>query len=358
MNVTHASRLSTGLLLVVLALTSYPAIGARPQVPQQPGQTGAQVPARHPVEIAPPVAKLGKVAPNSVTAAKFTLTNTTAAPVTVTAAQPSCKCTAISDIVGSVIAPGASLEFTASLKAPPTPGPKDAKVSIRFAEIPAPLIAMIEGEVEMSVVAEPPFIDALKGVTTGKIKVRSTDGKPFRVLAAGGKAPVLTGFDAAKDAPRDSYEIAWDVAGITVLPLWWTIETDRPDVRILPLRIRNENTGFKWDMPRYERQWFVKDQIVFAGDMKVGVPTEVVVELEYFNPKMERPKLSAWRELRSVVASDPSVTVKVMEQKPVGEEHIELTLQLTASKAGTIASELIVTTATGAGPIPLVAKVQ
>jgi len=370
MNGMHASRLSTGLLLVVLSLTiasactesSAAPTGARvpvaqPQVPQQPGQPGAKAPAKHPVEIAPAVAKLGKVGPNSVTPAKFTITNTTAAPLTVTAAQPSCKCTAISDIVGAVLAPGASLELTASLKAPPTPGPKDAKVFIYFADMKMPLIAMLEGEVEMSVVAEPAFVDALKGVTKGTIKVRSKDGKPFRVLTAGGKAPVIAGFDAAKDTPRNTYEVAWDVAGATVLPLWWTIETDRPDVAILPLRIRHETTGFKWDMPRYERQWFVKDQIVFAGQMTVGAPTEVTIELEYFNPK-NAPRRADWRDFRSVAVTDPSITVEVLEKTPIGEDHLELKLRLTPTKPGSIASDIIVTTATGAGPIPLVAKAK
>ncbi len=298
---------------------------------------------------------IGVVKPNSITPATFTLRNISAAPVKVTAAMPSCKCTAITDVVGKTIEPGGSLELSASMKAPPVPGQRDAKVMIRLEGFEGIVEAKIDGIVEMAIVPEPAFVDALRGVTAGSIKVRSQDGKPFRILSAGGGPPSFVGFDPAKDEPRAEYTIQWSVAGLQTLPIWWTLETDRAEAPLLPLRVRHESTGSRWDPGRFERQWIVKDQIVFAGAMSVGVPTEATIEIEHYNPR-NQPLLAGWGEVTAITSSDPSIKIEILERKPLGTDYMEIKVRLTPSKPGVFANDLSITTRTGTGVVPFVAK--
>ncbi len=315
-----------------------------------------------PVTFTPKKANLGKVGPGSTTPAKFVLTNVGTQPLTVTQAIPSCKCTAISPIVGQTIQPGGTLEVSASLKAPPTPGERDAKVFVSFEGYKAPVILELVGDVVMEVVCDPPYVDALKNVTAGTIKVRSQDGKPFKILSAGGAAPAYKGFDPAKDQPKAEYEISWSVAGLQTLPIWWVVETDRSNASLLPLRVRNENTGSRWDMARYDRQWNFKDGIVFPGLMKVGAPTEFSMELEYYNPPARPPqpvreKKPNWAALKSVTVSDPSVKAEIVEVKKIADDHIEVKVRFTGSAAKTIYADCIIVTETGSATMPFVAKV-
>ncbi len=359
--------LAAAIPSVSLAQSTSPGAPARPaQPPQRGAQPGTQGAAPNaampPIEVTPKKAELGKVAPGSTTSAVFVLRNTGTAPLKVTGAVPSCKCTAITPVAGQTIAPGATLEISAALKAPPTPGDRDAKVFVSFEGFRAPVVLELIGEVVMDIVVEPAYVDALKGVTAGSVKVRSQDGKPFSILSAGGAAPKLRGFDAAKDAPRAEYELEWSVAGIQTLPIWWVVETDRPAASVIPLRVRNENTGSRWDMARFDRQWHVKDSIVFPGSITVGEPTEMTIEVEYYNPpprpgQNARPNLPNWSKFSSIAVSDPTVKIEVVETKALSAEHFEIKVRITGSTAKLVVADCIITTETGTGILPFVAKV-
>jgi hypothetical protein len=350
-----------------MAQATSPGAPARPaQPPQRGGQGGAQPGAANaampPVEVTPKKAELGKVAPGSTTSATFVLRNTGSAPLKVTGAIPSCKCTAITPVAGMTIAPGATLEISAALKAPPTPGDRDAKVFVSFEGFRAPVVLELIGEVVMDIVCEPAFVDALKGVTAGTVKVRSQDGKPFSILSAGGAAPKIRGFDTTKDAPRSEYELEWSVAGIQTLPIWWVVETDRPAASVIPLRVRNENTGSRWDMARFDRQWHVKDSIVFPGRIVAGEASEMTVEIEYYNPpprpgQNARPNLPNWSKFTSIAVSDPTVKIEVVETKVLSAEHFEVKVRVTGSTPKLVVTDCVITTETGTGILPFVAKV-
>lgn len=313
-----------------------------------------------PCSIEPKVARIGEVKPNSTTQAVFTLKNTGATPLVVKSVKPSCKCTGISDIVGQTIAPGATLQLKASLKAPPVPGPKDAKVFIDFENVPGVAIAMLEGEVVMPILAAPPFVDALNSVTSGATKVRSADGKPFKVVTAGGAAPVFVGFDPAKDAPRSEYELRWNLPAGATPPVWWAVETDRADCPVIPLRVRHDQTGARWDMERFQREWILKDQIALGGLMEPGKPVELVMELEHYNPRGKGAVVNnAWSQVKGIQTGTPALAAEIVDAKVVGDV-VELKVRLTptAAASGLIATTMNVSTATGSGPVPFFARVQ
>ncbi len=314
------------------------------------------------VLLEPPVADFGTIEPSSSHVGKFTLRNLGSVPATVKAAVPTCKCTSFTDIVGKVIPARGELAFEATLKAPASPGEKDAKLQVVIDGMPRPLVVTLKGLVTLPVNAEPPYVDALKDAVRGTVKLKSIDGKPFRILKSGEAAPVFRGFDPAKDAPRAEYEILWDLSGrgCDTMPLWWPVFTDRADCPVVPLRVRDECTGSKADPGRFERAWMFKEPLVQAPLLTVGVPVELAIEIEHYNPqgrgRIDKPK---FRDVQGV--SDPSglFAVELVEAKPVGTEESVIRIRVTPgpAAAGERSVPLVVTTATGTGQVPLVARV-
>ncbi len=361
----QASRLLAALSVVAVFASVCSSASGLPSAFGQgaPPSAQSQAPGAPQVGVTPATVDFGKIKPESVTPAKFQVTNAGNAPLKIVKATPSCKCTAISPVEGTIIEPGQTIEISASLKAPSTPGERDAKVFLMFEGYQAPVILKLVGEVVMDIVCEPAFVDALKGVTSGVVKVRSQDGKPFRILSAGGSAPVYQGFDPATDQPKAAYDLKWNVAGMEKLPLWWVVVTDRPEARLLPLRVRNENTGAKADMGRFDRQWFVKESIVFIGSLDVAKPVEHTIEVEYYNPPSKDPtkartKLPNWAALKSVRSADPSLAIEVLESKVVGDTILEVKVRVTGSTAKTIYTDCIIQTETGVAMVPMVAVVN
>ncbi|MCE2882336.1 MAG: DUF1573 domain-containing protein [Planctomycetaceae bacterium] len=332
---------------VLLASTPAAPQAARPAAPQQAQPS--------PIVIQPPTVDLGAVQPGSVNPGKFLIVNRGSTPVRVLDAVPNCKCTAISDIKGKTIAPGAMLELSASLSAPRAPGEKEAVVFLTFEGAP-PAQAKIKGDVRLPVVATPPYADALKENVRGTIKLRAADGKPFTVVRSGGKDPVFVGFDPKKDAPRAEYEVAWDLSGLACeqMPLWWFVFTDRTDCPVVPLRVRDECTGSKHDMPRFQRFWIVKESLVEAGNGMQGKPTEVDVDLEHYNPPkkgaVDRPD---WREVKSVRSLTTDLQATLVSKKDVGADGCLVRIALVPTRSGAIEGELEITTATGTGRVPV-----
>jgi hypothetical protein len=321
--------------------------GPAPKRPAAPTQS----PSRLTVAVAPPIHDLGIVKPGSTNPATFTLINTGSNPMKVLSAQPNCKCTEITPIVGQVIPGGGSLSFSASLAAPLVPGEKEAVVVIAF-EGGGAVQAKIKGEVRLPILANPPYVDALRAATSGTITLKSLDGKPFTVLQSGGAAPRFVGFDPAKDPPRPEYTVSWDLAGRAsdAMPIWWFIRTDRPDCDAIPLRVRDEATGSKHDMDRFKRFWIVKDSLVMAGRGSVGATHKAEIELEHYNP----PKRGAvenplWRNVKSVRSLNPDVDVRFVGKRDAGTDGTMVEIELTAKRAGPIEGQLEIETATGKG---------
>ena len=325
-------------------------------VVQQAPPARAPAPPQFPssIVIEPMVVELGAIKPGSTHPAKFIIRNIGAKPVRVLDAVPNCKCTAITPVKGKVIEPGATLELSASLAAPRAPGIKEASVLLAFDQSP-PIGVKIRGDVQFPVIAVPPFADALKEVVRGTVKLSSHDGQPFRVTRSGTKDPVFVGFDPAKDAPRASYDIVWDLAGVPceAMPLWWFVWTDRVDCPVIPLRVRDECTGSKADMGRAARFWISKEQLVDAGNASNGKAHEVEIDLEHYNPPkkgaVERPD---WRTVKSVRSLSPLVDAKYISTRDVGTDGVMVKISVTPKALGPIEGELEIETATGIGRVP------
>ena len=342
--------LSRVLLPVRLAVTACMQSSA---LAQQPAPQAV----RAMVAVEPAVVELGAVEPGSRNPARFVLRNLTNQILIVKEAVPNCKCTDITPVAGKSIAIGGTLALDASLKAPRAPGEKEAKVTIVFEGQVPPVTATIKGDVQLPVLADPPFCDALKENVRGVVKLKSKDGAPFRVLLSGGKEPTYLGFDPAKDAPRAEYTLLWDLSGKSCeqMPIWWFVFTDHPGCPSIPLRVRDECTGSKHDMARFQRFWWVKDQLADAQHASVGKPSEVSIDLEHYNPPAKGQVTDPrYRDVKSVRSLTPTVTATLVSVTPQGVDSAAIIVRLepVAGAAGPIEGELEIVTATGSGRVP------
>lgn len=339
-------RALTGVALLAAAAPAF-AQGALP-----PGT--ARIPDM--VLVQPESISFGAVPPGSSHTGSFTLLNTTQSPMTIRAAVPSCKCTALTDIVGKSIPAGGSLKFDATMEVPLTPGVKDATVQIVVEGLPKPLTAKLSAESVMPIRVDPAYVDALKGKSMGTVAVRSADGKPFRILGVDGSAPQFVGFDPAGDAPRAEYTLRWSApsAPCEAMPLWWVIETDRADCPLVPLRIRHECTGSKADPGRFAREWFFPEPIGVVGRVSAGASAETVVPIEHYNPQargaVQRPQ---WKDVVRVETRDPRAKAMLVRTQPGARDQVDVRLSVTpaAGLRGFFAIPVDIVTATGTGTI-------
>ena len=338
-----------------LASSSSPqAPAAAPQA--RPAPPAPQAPSAIPLLVEPPVVDFGVVAPGSKHPARFVLRNAGSEPLTIARAQPSCKCTDISDIAGKTIPPGGQLELTAALQVPKSPGEKDAKVMITVAGKQGMVIAKMVADVTQPVRATPAYVDALKGVQEGVVKLSSVDGKPFKVTMAGGRAPVLVGFDASKDAPRASYDLRWRTADIAAgqLPQWWVVETDRADCPQIPLRIRHETTGVRFDPDQNRRLWFPPESIVLAGVVKPGQTVDLATTIEYLNPAAQGAITNAaWGDVKSIAVPGGEGTAQLVGATKRSTDFVDIAFRFTpaAGRTGSMYVPVSIETPTGKGTV-------
>ncbi len=315
-----------------------------------------------PVVISPAQIDFGKVKPGTRHAGSFSIANQGTTPITVKSVVPSCKCTGVTALAGTVIAAGASVKLDATLDVPTTPGEKDAKVFVTFEGFAQPIIALLKADATLPVRASPAYIDALKGVSTGLVKLSSEDGKPFTILSAGGQPAVCEGFHPASDQPRSEYSLRWTAPKepCETMPLWWVVETDRADCPIIALRIRHECTGSRADPTKADRFWFFPEPIAVAGRVEPGASVLVTVPIEHYNPKgrgaVVRPD---WNAVKSVRSLSPQLVATLEDARPGSREDAALTIRVspTAGASGLLIIPVEVETATGRGSFPVVMQV-
>lgn len=265
------------------------------------------------VLIDPALVDFGSLQPGSINAAAFRISNTGTAPITIGKTTPSCVCTTLTDLAGRQVAPGETVMLEASLDAPKQAGKKDAKVFVYIDGAQRPAIVKMEGVVTLPVQPEPPYADALKGKNAGSIRLRSTDGRPFRVISSNGGPPILVGGDGSA---AQQHTVAWSVAGMPgqSIPRWWILTTDHPEQPLVSVRVRNENTGSARDPNRVGRRWIVLDDFIELGEVRVGEVREFTVQMDHYNPQgrgaVDRPQ---WSNDVRVSSADPRVTVSLGE---------------------------------------------
>ena len=308
--------------------------------------------------------QLGDVEPGSEHTRTFRLLNTSSGPVRVASVTPTCRCTTTTDIAGSVIPAGSELSFTSVLAAPTTPGIKNAKVQISFEGQLKPLLVEIEGDITMAIKADPPYVGGAKGdESSGTVLVKSVDGAPFTILSSGGAAPVFIGFDPAKDPPQSTYRLRWNIAGIDDLPrhIWWAIFTDHPSCPVLPLRIRNPQTGSRADMERYTRHWRFDESIINAERIEAGSPVTLELVLKHYNPRargaIQQPQ---WGAVRSVNSLSGKLEVEYLGSTVLTTEEVKVLFSVrpASGATGPLYDLIEVRTETGQGTVGLLTLID
>ena len=343
------------IIIFVAVTASVMCVGVRAVSAAVPPPASAAA-TQAPLMVEPPMVDFGVVAPGTKHPGHFILRNVGTVPLTIDRAQPSCKCTDISDIAGKVIAPGGTLELTASLLVPKSPGSKDAKVMITVAGYPGMVLANMIADVTQPVRATPAFVDALKGKQDGVVHLASVDGKPFKVTSAGGRAPLFVGFDPTKDAARAAYDIQWRVSEIASgsLPQWWIVDTDRADCAQIPLRIRHESTGSRFDLERSARFWFPPESIVLAGVVKAGTPVALSSTIEHLNPAAQgRVTASTWGDVTAVTVPGGEGTARLISSTKRVGDFVDLAFEFTPTlgRFGAFYVPVMIETPTGKGPV-------
>lgn len=301
-----------------------PPRGAPSGVPAQAlkqGQVGQGIPQHAqpaiagPIVVMPGTVMLGFIEPRSSVTREVPLRNTSDAPVRILRAVPSCTCTTL-DVTGKVIPPMGELLIPITMKVSSATGIKTANVQFVLEGVPSVLTVAMQGEVSYPVRAlqlDPktdtrvPYIDAFTnpGKATGIIEVVSIDGKPFRVTGVQGAPPKYVGFDPAKDAPRTSYAVEYDLSGIecSKMPPYLVVSTDRPDAPVIDMRVRHACTRIDPVIPFAEFR-------VNLGVVRPGSTTSYDFELK---------QARGWTAT-GATCSDPRIRISFVKQKPVDSE--------------------------------------
>ena len=254
------------------ASTPPPPAAAPVAAPEAPAAEDAPPP----VVLEPEVMDFGTVAPGVVPEAIVKIRNTSDKPLSILAVQPSCKCTTVDDLVGKEIPAGGFVELKASMKKDSSPGQKKADIKVLVDGYSRVIPVPLRMEVSLPVRVVPGYVNAVRDQPkSGRLVVESLDKQPFRICAVGGKPPNYIGFDPATDAARNQYLIAYDVTRDFeggAVPLFWIVETDRPDCPLVDIRMRLEST-----MPR--PTFKMQDYRITFGRVEQGQTADFTVQI-------------------------------------------------------------------------------
>ncbi len=339
---------------------------ARPSAPAAPAAPAAPQQSTGPLRVEPREIALGTVDPGSRHPVKFTVRNVSKQPVTIIESKSSCKCTAITSLAGTVLQPGGTATIDATMDAPALPGDKDAHIFIIWDENAPPLTATIKAVVRMAVEAVPTFVDIRGGKLLQNVRVKAHDGKPFKILSAGGAAPKFGAGDSAAAAAGESkaeWEIVADFRGIPGdrMMQYWIVETSRDDCPVVPVQVRHEMTGVRFDEKRNQRFWIFGDSLVNAGRLPAGQAYDGVVEFSPYNPVRgsTAPPPPGWDEVVSLTSASPDGSAELLGTDLHGSKVvIRFRFTPSASSAGRcIYAPIELKTKTGSGLFYLVASV-
>lgn len=239
---SRSKQARTGAVLLGILAASLLALGAA-SGSARPDGTPPAVSGLQPIRVEPQALDLGFLRPGQSASGSVEITNTSEAPVTIAAIQPTCSCTTTNDLAGRVIPPGASVSFDATLAAGEVPGPKRATIKVVAEGTPRPLDIEVRAEVSDAVRAVPNAVQPPPvGPAEGRIVVESLDRKPFTVLSSDRRPPRFAGFDPRRAHPDSIYVLRTDLGAMPAerRPALWLIETDRADCPVLAVRVRDE----------------------------------------------------------------------------------------------------------------------
>lgn len=301
-----------------------------------------------PIKADPAGFDAGFVQPHAEVRWEATLRNTTAQDVRCVRAAPSCTCTSV-DAVGKVIPANGTLKVPLAMKTSGATGEKTAVVVLQFEGVPGIVELSLKATVAYPVHAwqlnpgpdgkprRDPFINAydIKSNVRGEVTAESLDGKPFRVLSVNGEPPVFV--DPARAAlPAESCALRYDFSSLPCdrVPKYLVIETDRPDARLIDLRVRHECTKIS---PAFSFDGFREN----LGVLRPGETREYAIAIKRANGvRIDR-----------VTSLDPRIESRFLEQKAGSTDEVLVRYAITAKPdaAGVVIGSLRFA---GVGPDP------
>ena len=255
-----------------------PTVAARGGLPVPQTQPATVPSGPAPVVFDPPAVDLGYILPNQTVNTIIQVRNIGSEPLKITLVKPSCTCTTLDDLTGTVIPPGESVSLTAQLKARSRPSPVTSSITFLFEGYAESSQVSISAQVTRPIRTIPQIFNCRTGELSGRVVVESIDGRPFTISAANRQRPEYIGFDPATDEPRNAYVLQWDVSQYTeqTMPGWWVIETDHPDCPVVDVWVRHEWT---WPKGVPGRRWRLGTQHVVIDGINAGESAEFTVEI-------------------------------------------------------------------------------
>ena len=267
------------------------------------GASGGDLP---PVRVRPSLLDYGRVAPSTTVTGTVILSNFSDRAVRILSAQPSCKCTVISEINGTVIPPKGSIELEAALETQGTAGGKSSNIKVLFEGYSKVLTIPLKAEVSRAVRVTPPYINAVadssgkpSGKERGILTVDSTDLKPFNVISVQGRPPAFVGVVGDGSGAATTHQIGYDLDehydAEGRLPRFMVLETDHPDAPLVEVLIRhkasnlqlNRNfklTDYKMNLGQCAPGGSVRHDVVIheattVGDLVIATPDSPFVTI-------------------------------------------------------------------------------
>ncbi len=285
----NVRRLSRLVACAVVSLAAAPALAQADAAPRpQPGQKlPAQGPTWQtvdplktippPVKIEPDVMDLGDLMPNVKIPGEFKITNLGTEPLYITAAMSTCSCT-VAQLSERGIEPGMSVVLPITFESGPVITAQERDVMIRFHGYSKSAVGRVRANTNYGVRATVEYTPADQH-RLGVVTLASVDAQPFRVLSANGAPPEF--LDAANDAPRNHYELRFDLSAPPPqqLPKWFVIETDHPTSPIIDLPVEN----LEWEAERTLRPWSLSESRILLGVMPPMAQKEVIVTVRNVN---------------------------------------------------------------------------
>jgi Protein of unknown function (DUF1573) len=305
-----------------------------------PATIPAESLAAPPIRFEPASLEFGTVPPGQRAHGTVLVVNTSDKAIFIQGSRASCTCTSV-NLANTVLQPGKSVPLTAEYSGSNMLGPRHVSVRVKVAGFQPFAEVIAQVNVALAVQSDPAYISAYKvkdkekGTEevmpqSGVLIITSRDQKPFRILSVQGAPPPFADFDAAKDEPRNQYQLKWDLTkydpstctdpqGVR-MPGWLIIETDHPDCPVLDVEVRHECTRHAY-LNRGDT-WLLEDRRMSVGRIAPGGSGEVTIEVRWL------PNASHDDLIRAATSESAQFRADLVEVKP-GTDGYDVRLRIT-----------------------------
>ncbi|MEE2908238.1 MAG: DUF1573 domain-containing protein [Planctomycetota bacterium] len=257
------------------------------------------------------------------------MTNQSDEPLNLTAAKRGCSCTEV-ELTPGIIAPGASTEVTAIFTAGLTPTVKNNKVAVLFEKhrsVSVPMKAIVcrkvraipqDFRMHQDSSYEGPVVR-----DKGRIQVSSIDGRPIRILSAGGKPAIAwPGSGGDPMISSISHEVAVDIGDHdketlldpegNLLPQFWVFETDHPEAPVVEVRILHDQ--HRPHRREKDREWVFVENRVVVDSVQPGGSTTFELPI-IWNSRDQRTQ-----QIHEVVSNSSDFTAELIGMRADGSK--------------------------------------